>query len=144
MGGWLNIVWSAYPVFSRLLPAAEILLAVFMLLFLLTGYSPELKLCQKLDPAILSLPLGLKGLLSAWAATAPICIALCQAIFQLKPLTAIFYFTNVFFGNVLVLLPLMLNMQWSKTVYYQIISRLIILFCAISIIYSGIARFLES
>jgi hypothetical protein len=142
--GWLHLTLGNFPVGARLLLAAEILLAVFMLLFLLTGYAPELKLAQWLDPAMWSLPLGIKGLISSWAVTAPAAIALCYVFLTRTPVEGMLYFTNVFLGNALVLLPLILNIPWVKANYYQIFARLIILLCSIAVVANSIYTLLKS
>lgn len=144
LAGGLHLALETVPFIPRLLLAAEILLAVFMLLFLVTGNSPEIKAAQWLNPEIWSIPLGIKGLLSSWALTAPACVALCYVLLSLRPLEGMLYFTNVFLGNALVLLPLILNIPWAKAKNYQFFTRLIILFCLCAVFFFSISQLLKS
>lgn len=142
--GWLHLALGYFTAGVRLLLAAEILLAVFMLQFLATGYAPELKLSNRLDPTLWSVPLWLKGLVSPLAMTAPAIIAFCYVIYARTPLEGMLYFTNVFLGNALVLLPAILNIRWSKSNYYQIFTRLVILFCSIMVFSHSLSGLLKS
>lgn len=141
--GWLgNAVGS--PVIYRLAFTACGLLAVFMLLFLATNQSPEMVLVRLSDPSSFSIPIFPMGILSASLAVAPALAGMLLCVAKHQQFAGFIFFTNIFLGNAVFSLPVLLNMKWTKAVYFKKVYRFVVLICAMVVLVTSILDLIKS
>jgi len=127
--GWLGF-WVSYPLVARLAISACTLLSIFMLLFLVITYSPEFMFAEYSDASRLSSSVFFKGLLSSGILIAPNLIGILMVMIKYQCFSGILFFTNLFLGNTLFSLPILLNMKWSRNIYCKCFLRSILFICA--------------
>jgi hypothetical protein len=133
LAGWLGQVGFAGGL-ERLPWSINILLAFFLFLVLATGSSPELRWAHWADSTRLPLPVIGLGFLSAGTLLTPFWIAFFLAVLTRSPWAGVLLFTNVFFGHALIALPVLLNVPWTRSRFFQSLLRVIILVCAIGVL----------
>jgi hypothetical protein len=143
LAGWLGSVLQLNS-FSRLSFALLALLAVFMFLFLAAEHSPEIVLAKATNPARLHFPPFFLGFFSAGTLLAPLIMGILFALLQRSIVGGILFFTNIFLGTALVILPHILNMAWVKHPVYQWVLKALVFFCAVSVLILSITWLLKS
>lgn len=141
--GWLGHA-AGSPLLDRLAFAACGLLAVFMLLFLATHHSPEMIFVRLSDVSRFSLPIFPLGLLSTTLIVAPALIGVLLTLAKHQQISGFIFFTNIFLGNAIFSLPILLNMKWTKALYFKKVYRFIVLICAIMVLISSILDLIKS
>lgn len=144
LAGWLGSTITP-QLLPRLTFALAALLAVFMFLYQASRHSPDLSLASVTDPAKLNQfsPL-LMGVLSAGTLITPVLIGLLFSLLQCSSLAGVMLFTNLFLGTALFLLPILLNMVWVKSGWYQWLLRGIHFFTAITVLIWSVTRLLQT
>jgi hypothetical protein len=122
----------------------NILLSCFLLLLLTTGYSPELSLARATDPSPLHLSTFWLGLLSAATLLSPLAMGLLQAGMLHSAWRGSVFFTNMFLGNALICLPFFLNIQWVRKRTFQFLVRMLMFFCALSVLFLSVSKLLKT
>ncbi len=136
--------WLSFPVLPRLVYANTFLFSVFMLLYLVTRHSPEIRLAKWTDPSGWPGSIFVLGGLSGFTFCAPLLVACCWAMLQPTRMQGMLFFTNVFLGNAIFSLPILLNMRWAKTAIYQGFLKMTLFFCSLIVLILSILSFIKS
>ncbi|MBN1595342.1 hypothetical protein JW933_05385 [candidate division FCPU426 bacterium] len=140
--GWAAHFWMN-PLLARLLAAACILFALFMLLYLITSHSPEVSLAGYCDASNVSAPVFIKGLLSTGLLVAPTLIGIGWGMIKFPGLQADIFFSNFFLGNAFISLPVLLNIKWHKNAILVFILKGVLFFGVVSVLLASVDALLK-
>lgn len=130
LGRWIGLMVIALLIFGlgqiieslmiqRFLLVISGFLGIFIIIYLMTGSSPEMGLAKISDLSNKRLPLPLLGAVTAGWMIAPTMVAMIWAFILLDTISNnIIFFTNIFLGYTIFHLPCLLNQQWARRNFY--------------------------